>query len=343
MTITSDETLAVTEGSQIGQARRAAVKLAEASKLSEAATGAVAIIATELARNLARYGKDGRLFVQSVRGPEGSFVQVLAIDAGPGIPDLQRSMQDGVSTGGTPGTGLGAVRRMSDDFDIYSTVGRGTLVFSRVGKSRSKRTPAYRWAAISTAAPGETVCGDAWRIAENDGELSAMVVDGLGHGPRAAEASARAVALFDGETERQPGAFCTGAHKALGGSRGAALAIAHVSAPGRVRYAGVGNIAGAIVDAESSRGLASQNGTVGVQIRRVQEFDYELNDGGILVMHSDGLSNRWSLTDYYGLASRHPALIAGVLYRDFMRGRDDATIVVVKRRAAKGPEHESRT
>ena len=338
MNISSDATLVVTEGSQVGQARRAAVKLAEASKLSEEATGEVAIIATELARNLVRYGKDGRLFLQSIRRPEGSFVQMLAVDEGPGIPDLQRSMQDGVSTGGTPGTGLGAIRRMSDDFDIYSTVGQGTVVLSRVGTNGSKKAPPYRWAAISTAAPGETVCGDAWQIAESDGELSAMIVDGLGHGPRAAEAASRAVALFDGQVERQPGAFCTDAHRALEGSRGAALAIAHVSGPGRVRYAGVGNIAGAIVDAQSSRGLPSQNGTVGVQVRRIQEFDYELTDRGILVMHSDGLSSRWSLKDYQGLASRHPALIAGALYRDCLRGRDDATILVVKRRGAKGAE-----
>ena len=337
MSITSDETLVVSEVSQVGQARRAAIRLAIASKLSTEAQGEVAVIATELATNLARYGRDGRLFIQSMRRPEESFVQMLAVDSGPGIADLQRSMQDGVSTGGTPGTGLGAVRRMSDDFDIYSSVGQGTLVLSRVSVSRSKQPQrSYRWAAISTPAPHETVCGDAWRIVEKNGELGVMVVDGLGHGLLAAEAANRAAALFDAEAgPSEPAGFCGRAHQALAGSRGAALAVAHVSMAGRVRYAGVGNIAGAIVGSAGGRGLPSQNGTVGLQVRRVQEFDYELPERGVLVMHSDGLTSRWSLDAYQGLASRHPALIAGVLYRDCLRGRDDATIVVVKRKPIK--------
>jgi anti-sigma regulatory factor (Ser/Thr protein kinase) len=333
MDITADETVAVTEISQVGQARRAAVRLAEFLKLPAQARGEVAIIATELAGNLARYGREGRFILQSVRRPEGSFVQMLAVDSGPGITDLQRSLQDGVSTGGTPGTGLGAVRRLSDDFDIYSAVGQGTLVLSRVRGTRSKAAPRrYHWAAISTPAPKQTACGDVWRITERESELGVMVADGLGHGPLAAEAAGRAAQLFDEHPAPQPATFCDRAHKALSGSRGAALAIAHVSGAGHLRYAGVGNIAGAIVSADGSRGLSSQNGTVGVLMRRVQEFDYEFPERGVLIMHSDGLTSRWSLDDYQGLAARHPALIAGALYRDCLRGRDDATIVVIKRR-----------
>ena len=120
MTGFSQASLAVTEVSQVGQARRAAVRAAESTGLTEEARGEVAIIATELANNLVRYGKDGRFFVQPMQQPGWTCVQMLAVDSGPGIADLQRSMQDGVSTGGTPGTGLGAVRRLSDDFDIYS-------------------------------------------------------------------------------------------------------------------------------------------------------------------------------------------------------------------------------
>ena len=334
-----DEALVVTEASQVGQARRAAIRLARDLKLSAQAQGEVAIIATELAGNLARYGRDGRFILQSVRRPEGSFVQMLAVDSGPGIADLRHSLQDGVSTGGTPGTGLGAVRRLSDDFDIYSAAGRGTLVLSRVRGTRPKTSaPRYHWAAISTPAPKETVCGDVWRIAERDGELVVMVADGLGHGPLAAEAAGRAAQLFDEQPAPQPATFCDRAHQALSGSRGAALAIAHVSGSGHLRYAGVGNIAGAIVGADGSRGLSSQNGTVGVLLRRVQEFGYEFPEHGVLVMHSDGLTNRWSLDNYQGLAARHPALIAGVLYRDCLRGRDDATIVVIKRRPIRASE-----
>jgi hypothetical protein len=118
-------------------------------------------------------------------------------------------------------------------------------------------------------------------------------------------------------------------HRALSGTRGATLAVARIGAGAGVRYTGVGNIAGVLAGGERSRGLASQNGTVGVQMRKVMTFDYEWPAGGLLVMHSDGISSRWLLDTYPGLARRHPAIVAGVLWRDFSRGRDDATIVVV--------------
>jgi hypothetical protein len=79
-----------------------------------------------------------------------------------------------------------------------------------------------------------------------------------------------------------------------------------------------------------SRGLFTHNGTVGAQVRKVQEFEYAWPDGGLLVMHSDGLQTRWSMDPYPGLMARHPAVVAGVLYRDFQRGRDDATVLVLR-------------
>jgi hypothetical protein len=158
-----------------------------------------------------------------------------------------------------------------------------------------------------------------------------MVTDGLGHGPLAAEASERACRLFDGRTETGPREFIEAAHGDLSGTRGAAVALACVDpSAGRLAYAGVGNIAGTLLDgADASRGLFSHNGTVGHLLRKVQEFEYPWGPASTLIMHSDGLQTRWALSKYPGLARRHPAVIAGVLYRDFKRGRDDVTVVVV--------------
>ena len=326
--------LQVVESSQVGQVRRAAVRLAESSHFSDQACGEVAVVATELATNLARYGQAGQFFLQPVVNGDDTAIQLLAIDSGPGIADVQRSLQDGVSTGGTLGTGLGAVRRMSHQFDIYSIEGHGTVVLSLVGKgkSREKTASGFERAVISTAAPGESVSGDAWRMIERDGHLAVMVADGLGHGVLAAEAADRAAALFDEAAFlHPPAAYCERAHQALAGTRGAALASAHVSPAGQVTYASVGNIASTIVSGDAARGLPSQNGTVGLQMRRVQTFEGNLAERSVLVMQSDGLTNRWSTGAYAGLWTRHPAVIAGVLYRDCLRGKDDATIVVVKR------------
>ena len=125
-----------------------------------------------------------------------------------------------------------------------------------------------------------------------------------------------------------PREFIERAHSALAGSRGAAVAVAQVASDRTIRYAGCGNIAGALVDAVHSRGLVSQNGTLGVAIRTVQEQTYPWASG-FLVMHSDGLTSRWNVEQYPGVFGRHPAIIAGLIYRDALRGRDDATVVVV--------------
>jgi len=333
--------IAVSEMSQIGEARRTAVRVADQSGLPETERGQVAIVATELATNLVRYAKDGRLFVQSVRRDGTSTVQLLAVDGGPGIADVAKCLQDGFSSGGTRGTGLGAVKRLSDDFDVYSGVGSGTIILSRVSDGRRTRrhSSTFTWAALSTPAPGETVCGDVWRIRDAEAEIAIMVADGLGHGPLAADAAEKAAAVFDAGDFDSPKTFCERAHQALSGSRGAALAMAHAASSGAMRYAGTGNISGALVHDGKSRGLTSQNGTAGVTVRRVQQFDYDWRADGVLIMHSDGLTSRWSLDAYPGIATRDPAMIAGALHRDCTRGRDDATIVVVKRHEAAVKRH----
>ena len=333
MTLTPQIAVGVGDISQAGEARRVASRVAEAIGFDEQARGAVAIVATELATNLARHARDGRLLIQALALTAGPTLEILSIDAGPGMADVPRCLQDGYSTAGTPGNGLGAVRRLSSVFDVHSMPGRGTVILSRLqrpgGSAASRTTPGFVWAAISIPAPHEEVCGDAWRIAEREGDCAVLVADGLGHGPLAAEAATQAAAVFDATPFEVPTALVEQAHRALSGTRGAALAVARVGTG--LQYTGVGNIAGVLLGGERRRGLASQNGTCGVQLRKVTSFDFEWPPRGLLVMHSDGISNRWELDTYPGLAFRHPAIVAGVLWRDFGRGRDDATIVVVGR------------
>ena len=99
-----------------------------------------------------------------------------------------------------------------------------------------------------------------------------------------------------------------------------------------MKFVGVGNIAAHLRSraAAAGRGLVSHNGIVGGTVRKIQEFEYECPVDGLLVLHSDGLQSRWDLERYAGLLARHPAVIAGVLYRDYTRGRDDVTVAVVR-------------
>lgn len=326
----------VAEPSQVGEARRAASRLATDQGLDETAVGRVAIIVTELGNNLWRHAASGRLLIGCRRTDDGGHLEVISIDSGPGMADLARCLRDGYSTGGTPGTGLGAVQRLSSDFSAFSLPGKGTVILSRtrVAPAAAGGPPArarFAFAGLCLAAPGEVASGDAWDIRVDAGRATVIVADGLGHGPVAAEAAdaaLRAFASFGGS----PAAVLERAHPLMRGTRGAAVTIATVDADaGTITYAGAGNIAGRVLSGIEDRALMSQHGTLGVQIRKLQDVTTPWPDHALVVMHSDGLVTRWNLKDEGGLLQCDPAVVAGWLLRDYTRGHDDVTVVVVKR------------
>lgn len=325
--------LPIRDATQVGDARRQAVRLAQRAGMGETEQGAAAIVATELATNLVKHASGGELLLQCLDGADGALIEIVSLDSGPGM-DVERCMRDGFSTTDTLGTGLGAVRRLALEFDAFSVAGAGTVIVARVAGAPSSAPPApFEWGAVCMPMHGETVCGDAWRVRRTGTELRVMVADGLGHGPAAGTAASAAAALFDQQDFVGPGAFLAGAHAALTATRGAAVLAAVVSRErGKLTSAGAGNVAGTLVSPAGSQGLVSHHGTVGGQMRRVQEFEYDWPQSGVLILHSDGLESRWRQADHAGLFARHSAVIASTLYRDHCRGRDDVTVVAVRMR-----------
>ena len=317
---TTQQRFVIDDGSKVGEARRAAQKLATFA--NEQLAGKVAIAATELANNLLLHAGGGELLMQTLDSGDEAVVELLALDKGPGM-DVAECMRDGYSTGGTPGTGLGAVRRLASEFDIHSRPGEGTAILARFGTP-----PAMRYGAVSVAVEGEIDCGDAWHIVSDAEGTAVIVVDGLGHGTFAAEAARVAVDAFADSPFSAPGEFMTRAHGLMSKTRGGAAACAVIRGS-QVVYAGVGNISGYLVSPGRSQGMVSHNGTLGMSQRRMQQFEYRLEPGSLVVMHSDGVSTRWDLRNRSDLMNCHPAIIAGVLYRDFSRERDDMTVVVI--------------
>lgn len=397
--------LRVDDASQVGEARRAATAYADALGFGEEGRGRVALVATEAAGNLAKHARGGgALLVQrawtlsdrtldDAAGAGGAggaapaaalAMEILSVDAGPGMADPARCLADGYSTAGSPGTGLGAMRRLADTFTVDSHPGRGTVLLARVGdapRGPEADDAASAIGAVNVPYPGETVCGDAWAVVHDDTGLVVLVADGLGHGPAAQAAAAASVQVLfaaagahdpadaadaggsrrgggpgtqgGASAEREawvggvrragaplpaPGDVLARAHAALRPTRGAAVAVAHVDLrTGQLRFAGTGNVAasllaGSPVGDARSRSLVSHNGIVGHQMRPPQEFAHGWEDDTLLVLASDGLRPQWRLEDYPGLTRRHPALVAGTLWRDHTRGRDDATLVVVRLR-----------
>lgn len=324
----------IDDETQVGAARRQAKQYAESASLGEVLTGHAAIVATELASNIWKHAGGGELLIQQVSDGTFEGLELLAVDRGPGIVDIGRSLEDGHSTAGTPGTGLGAVRRLSSVFDVHSEQGKGCVVMSRIGTPRETSALLPSWGAVMSFAPGEQVSGDQWAMSVQNGDtLTLMVVDGVGHGVLAHDAATIAVRLFHQHASEAPGTLLHRLHAGLSSSRGAAIAIARANlATGTVTYAGAGNIVGNIIQRDSrQRGLVTMNGTVGSDQIHVREYQYQWSAGELLVMHSDGLRSHWSLADRPGLASRHPAVVAAVLHRDHLRGRDDATVVALSR------------
>ena len=187
---------------------------------------------------------------------------------------------------------------------------------------------------VNLCAPGEQVSGDAWHCAVQDGRASLMVADGLGHGPLAAEAAQAAVAVFDAAPLEPGPRLLERAHARLRSTRGAAVSVLAADADANtLRFCGIGNVTGRMVSGVVDRTMLSQHGTVGLQMRAPQEQPYDWPDHALLVLHSDGLASRWSLKDHGGALQLHPTLVAALLVRDHVRGRDDVTVAVLARAA----------
>lgn len=320
------------DASRVGEARRHAASLAASCGFDEVQAGRLALVVTELATNLLRHAVKGRLLLAA--RPDRREVEVLSIDEGPGIADVARSLDDGFSTGGTPGTGLGAVRRLAQDFDLHSTVPGGTVVVARLRPDGAVASGhATCTGAISMAAPGERVCGDGWAFALDGALASIMVVDGLGHGEQAAEAAAAALEAFAEDPLLPPRELLARTHQRLRGTRGAAVMLLQADAAGgTVRSAGAGNVIGRLVSGLTDRTLLTQHGTAGVTIRTPEEVSVAWPPHAMLVVCSDGIETRWKQELVAPVLARDPALAAAVLMRDHCRGRDDATVAVLRRK-----------
>jgi anti-sigma regulatory factor (Ser/Thr protein kinase) len=338
---------AIAEASQISEARRLTGQLARKLGFNETEVGRVAIVVTEAATNLVKHANEGRLLVRVLDG--GAGIEILALDQGPGIANLGDCLRDGYSTTGSPGTGLGAVMRLSSLFDIYSLPGRGTALLAQLWAQRKQQAAnreneslysltqpltssafPLEIGAVCLPKPGQEESGDNWAVAPQADRSLFLLADGLGHGPDAAVAAREAIRVFRENSTRSPAEIIEMAHAALRRTRGAAVAVVELTPHRTIKFSGIGNIAGMAFNGEQRHHFPSHNGIVGHQLSKTQEFVYPWNGDILLILYSDGLNTRWNLDTYPGLRERHASLIAGVLYRDFQRGYDDVTVLVAK-------------
>ncbi len=324
--------LTIEESSQVPAARRVATRLAEDLGFDDAGIGNVALVVTEIGTNILKHGGGGQILLLALHEDGVDGLDVIGLDRGQGMGDVEACLRDGYSTAGSPGTGLGAIRRLSSVFDIYTVPRHGAALVARLWSRRPiPQAPGLMIGVAAAALAGETVSGDGWAVEQMPARAVLLLVDGLGHGVLAAEAAREAVRLFHGNAARAPAEIVQALHDGLRATRGAAVAVTEICAErGLIRFCGVGNIAATVVTPTGRRQFVSHNGIVGHGVRKIAEFSYPWAKDSVLIAHTDGLGSHWDVAGYPSLLDRSPSLVAGVLYRDFNRGRDDVTVMVAR-------------
>lgn len=323
--------LPVEEASAVVACRNAALALADRLGFPAARVDQLALAVTEAASNLHKHARQGSLWLCVDRDAATPGIALVTIDAGPGLPDVSAAIRDGHSTAGTLGIGLGAIRRLADFCDLYSVPGHGTALAARF---RPERPPApggwpARWAGLVRPIAGEAECGDVYGAIRVEDTVTAVLCDGLGHGPLAATAATAGVAAVLDDPGSEPAALLERAHRRMSHTRGGAIGVVQVHGQ-LARFAGLGNIAASILSDGSRKSMVSVPGIAGHLARTIRQFDYPVPPGAAVVLHSDGITSRWEAAALPGVVGKDPLLIAAVLLAEAGIHRDDAGVLVLK-------------
>jgi anti-sigma regulatory factor (Ser/Thr protein kinase) len=298
--------------------------------------GKIDIIVSELTSNLIKHGGGGELLYRL--GEDGGIptFELYCLDNGAGMANLPQMMRDGVSTTKTLGLGLGAIQRLSDDFQVYSLPNWGTIVYVRIaGAARKKpviENGSLPFSVLNVPKPGETVSGDSYWVKQTNDEVQILLGDGLGHGPHAREAVQLAVSAFVECEECDPVEIIRHMHESVRKSRGLVATVVVLNFKEKTcRLCGVGNIATRLYDGLLVKRFMPHNGIIGLNIPGTMiQHEVKLERQGMLVMCSDGINTRWELSKFPRILKCDLPIIAALLYKDFSRRNDDASVLVGK-------------
>ncbi len=177
--------------------------------------------------------------------------------------------------------------------------------------------------------PGEIECGDQFVVVENARDVVVAVADGLGHGPEAAIAGKAACQFVRENPHGGLEDLMRSTSKAISHTRGVALSLLRFNPrAAQLDYAGIGNVDVTTITRGPVRPF-NQPGVVGSRIRRVSENSYELSDGDLIVVYSDGISSRFDLSEYRLLPA---SSLAQTILQNHAKDHDDATCVAIRYR-----------
>jgi anti-sigma regulatory factor (Ser/Thr protein kinase) len=309
--------------------------LAVVAGFTEKRLAKIDIIVAEVVSNLAKHASGGEIFVKPIEVKKIQGLEIIAIDKGPGMIDVKSMMQDGTSTKNTLGQGLGAIKRLTDECQIYSQKDWGTLLLARIYNEEvpyAKKKNPLDVRSFLLPKPGETECGDGFYYKQTKDYVKLFLGDGLGHGKEAALAVKKAIDACKLCYEESPVENLRFINHAVKKTRGlvATIAIFHIRER-KWSICGVGNIATRIFGTSLSKSHTPYNGIVGLNMPRTmsdQQLDYEPNQ--LLVMCSDGIKSKWDLMKIPGILRHDLSLLNAALFKDFSRNTDDVSIASCK-------------
>lgn len=293
------------------------------------------IIVAEITSNLHKYADNGELLLGHFKHSDNEYIELISLDTGPGMHDLPRMMADGFSTTNTMGHGLGSIKRLSDQFDIFSAKGWGTILLSRVYKSapvKSRQKKAVQVRAIVVAKPSETLSGDGYYVKVTDPYVKVMLADGLGHGPEANLAVNEAVKAFKLCPSHSPIEIIRYIHPEVRKTRGLVATIAVFDLKEQtITIAGVGNISAKLLGGLLTKSPLAYNGIIGHNIpNTMNDQRMRLEDFNQLILCSDGMRSRWEINKHPGLTRCDGTLQAAAIYKDYARRTDDMSVLIAK-------------
>lgn len=318
--------------SSIAVARRFARTVATCAGFPDVRAEEAVIVVSELASNIVKYAGCGRILVQWMPHARGYRLAIVASDKGPGIGDLALMMKDRHSTGGSAGIGLGAVMRLSDRFDIHSTPGDGTIIACEFLPPFLAPHPSIELAGLFLAHPDEDTCGDRWQAWERSHGMRIAVVDGMGHGLPAAEASNTILHMLGEQSRLQPAYALGSVMHDYRNVRGGVATVADLdTSRGEVHYANIGNISSMRLRPGEIKRFPTKNGFVGNRSSEPLGETTSFEAGDYLIFHSDGLKSVGAemLPPLYGHSC---LLMAAWLLENGEVLKDDVTIVIARAR-----------
>lgn len=321
--------IALHHEASVEEAVRTASHMAQQMGFDTLNQNLIATAVSEIATNVIKYAEQGAVHMQPTRNGHG--IKVVIEDQGPGIPNLKAATVDGFSTTKTSlGIGLGVAKRAMDTLRVYSKPQSGTRVVMRKFLALPKEQ--YDCGAVSVPDDQFVVNGDAYLIKAVEGnKLLLAVIDGLGQGPKAAQAATVVKQILEAYPRSPLDVLigrCDKALRALPQETGVALGLLRVT-PRTIQYAGVGDTFVHLWGASIAHPL-NQNGIVGLfrlpTIRVHKQTFSAVN--AVIVMCTDGVHNHFTSADLPLEASAWG--IADYIMRHNRRAYGDATVLVAK-------------